>query len=243
MIQLNIFKKKPRMVPEKQVTFTYTVQRFAVIFEDIIGYHDIKKIMRNMLSSEHPISILLDGSAGCGKSMFLKNVEQFNAENSVYVDGSKATKAGIFGRLFADTENKIKYLIIDEIDKLNVNDQESLLTLIEDGRVIQTQKNGTMSKQYSNLSVIAASNVKDDILEPLLTRFYKIKIKDYTESQFKEIGFKVLPKYNLSHRVIEHIVESVWKQEQPNIRTCKQLAKLCNNDIEMVNLLLENSSG
>jgi MoxR-like ATPase len=213
------------------------------IFDAIIGYPDVKAIMKNMLINDHPISILLDGSPGCGKSMFLKQIEKFYPQSTRYVDGSgKTTKAGIFDILFADEENEIRYLVIDEVDKLNTTEQEALLTLIEDGRIIQTQKSGTMEKQYSKLSIIAASNVKEDILEPLQTRFYKIKIKDYTEAQFKEIAASILPQYKLSQEVIEHIITSVWtKKKKPNIRDIKNIAKLCNNSIDMVNLLLENS--
>jgi MoxR-like ATPase len=240
---------------QKPVHFSKLTQKFAnegekylyvpkkqEIFDDIIGYEDVKQIMKNMLSNIHPISILLDGSAGCGKSMFLKQIEKFYPGQTCYIDGSKATKAGIFGVLFDDIDNALRYLLIDEIDKLNTNDQESLLTLIEDGRIVQTQKNGTMEKQYSNLSVIAASNIKEDILGPLQTRFYKIKIKDYTEAQFKEIAASILPQYKLDQIVIEHIIESVWtKKKKPNIRDIRQLGKLCNNSVEMVDLLLENS--
>lgn len=220
---------------------TYFYRPDYTIFDEIIGYDDIKKILKNMVDSEHPVSILLDGSAGCGKSMFLKAIEKAHLEETYYIDGSKATKAGIFNVLMEDEENKIRFLIIDEIDKLNIDDQESLLTLMEDGRLIQTQKNGTFSKTYDNLSVIAASNDKSNMLEPLLTRFFKIKIKDYTSSQFREIGEKVLAQYKLSNNVIDYIITKVLQQPKPNIRTIKQIAKLCNNDINMVDLLIENS--
>ena len=217
------------------------------IFGEIIGYPQIKQILQNMIGSIYknntPVSILLDGSAGCGKSMFLKAIERAHKDESYYIDGSKATKAGIFNVLFEDKENQIKFLIIDEIDKLAIDDQESLLTLIEDGRLIQTQKNGTFDKTYSNLSVIAASNDKKDMLYPLLTRFFKIKIKDYTPAQFREIGERVLEKYNLYPTVIDYIITKVVEvgQPKPNIRTLKQIGKLCNNSAQMVDLLLENS--
>ena len=215
------------------------------IFSDIVGYDEIKQILKNMIDSiyqnKQPVSILLDGSAGCGKSMFLKAIEKAHESEAYYIDGSKATKAGIFNVLFEDKENQIKFLIIDEIDKLAIDDQESLLTLIEDGRLIQTQKNGTFSKTYDNLSVIAASNDKKNMLYPLLTRFFKIKIKEYTKAQFREIGERVLEQYNLYPTVIDYIITKVQEQLKPNIRTLKQLGKLCNNSAEMVDLLLENS--
>src|SRR5215207_938339 len=112
------------------------------IFSDIIGHNNVKTILTNMLDSvlknNIPVSILLDGSAGCGKSLFLKSIEKQYPQITKYIDGSKATKAGIFDTLIEDENNSIKFLVIDEIDKLDLDDQESLLTLIEDGRIIQT---------------------------------------------------------------------------------------------------------
>lgn len=243
---LNI--KLQRLGFKYNITEVEEQQKEKTIFEDIIGHDNIKKILQSMtdsvFKSNLPVSMLLDGSAGCAKSMFLKDIEKFYKTESYYIDGAKATKAGIFDVLFEDTGNKIKYLIIDEIDKLNLNDQESLLTLIEDGRIIQTQKNGKKDKKYENLSVIAASNDKSNMLYPLLTRFYKIKIKDYTIEEFKTISRKVLlEQYKIDEGITEYIIQRILdSKKRPNIRDVKQIAKLCNNDIEMVDLLIESST-
>ena len=231
------------VTPQVKLTVKNEELKQVGIFGDIIGHDNIKKILKTMVESPKPVSILLDGSAGCAKSMFLKDIERHHKDNTYYVDGSRATKAGIFNVLFEDVNNEIRYLIIDEIEKLSIDDQEGLLTLIEDGRLIQTQKNGTMSKQYDNLSVIAASNDKASMLYPLLTRFYKINIKDYTVEQFKEISKKVLESFSLSPEVSDYIVQKILEtKKKPNIRDVKQLAKLCNNSIEMVDLLIESSN-
>ncbi len=219
----------------------------VTIFDEIIGHENIKKILKNMIDSvfvkKKPVSILLDGSPGCGKSMFLKAIEQnFPSPQTYFIDGSRATKAGIFDVLFEDENNRIKILLIDEIDKLNLDDQEALLTLMQDGRLVQTQKNGKRSKTYDNLSVIAASNDKDKMLVPLLTRFFDIHIKDYTDYEIKYIGRERLKKYQLLPEVIDYIMNQVIKTDKESkIRYAEQIAKLCNNDIKMVDLLLENS--
>jgi hypothetical protein len=41
--------------------------------------------------------------------------------------------------------------------------------------------------------------------------------------------------------VIYYIILRVSEQKKPNIRTIKQIAKLCNNNVKMVDLLIENS--
>lgn len=215
------------------------------LFCNVIGYDDIKKIFVNLFESsngEIPVSVLLSGSAGCGKSLFLKEIERAFPNESYYIDGSRATKAGIFEVLFNDYHNSIKYLLIDELDKLSMGDQESLLTLIQDGKLVQTLKTSTRSKSYNSLSVIGASNHIDSILQPLKTRFFVIGIADYTPKQFRDISLSILQnKYNIEIELAEYITDRVMTLTQkPNIRDCEQIAKLCKNNVDMVDLLLEN---
>jgi Cdc6-like AAA superfamily ATPase len=213
------------------------------LFESVIGYDNIKIILSNLLKSEYPVSILLTGSAGCGKSLFLKEIElKFPAE-SYYIDGSRATKAGIFEVLFKDTKNNIKYLLIDELDKMSTRDQESLLTLIQDGKLVQTLKTSVRSKNYDFLSVIGASNQKESILYPLLSRFYVIHIKEYTHSEFMSIALHILTqKYGVDYVLAIYIIDKVWDDlKKANVRDCENIAKLANNSREMVDLLIENT--
>lgn len=217
-------------------------------FDEIIGHDNIKKILHNtvnsVLKNKQSVSVLLNGSPGCGKSLFLKEIEKnFPAPQSYYIDGSRATKAGIFDILFDDENNRIKFLLIDEIDKLNYSDQEALLTLIQDGRIVQTQKNRTDSKKYDNLSVIAASNEINNIMEPLRTRFFDIHIEDYNDEQISNIARIKLKRFDLSVEVIEYIIIKVLqsRHKEAKIRFAEQLAKLCNNDKNMVDLLVRSS--
>jgi len=213
------------------------------LFECVIGYENIKIILSNLLKSKYPVSLLLTGSAGCGKTLFLKEVELKFPKQSYYIDGSRATKAGIFEVLFNDIKNEIKYLLIDELDKMSTTDQESLLTLIQDGKLVQTLKTSVRSKTYDYLSVICASNQKESILYPLLNRFYSIAIKDYEHSEFISIGVQILTqKYGVDYDLANYIIDRVWNDlEKPNIRDCENIAKLANNNREMVDLLIENT--
>jgi len=62
-------------------------------FNDIIGHDDIKKIFSNAILSKGPIHILLVGSPGCAKTMFLTEIMK-NMKDSYFVVGSNTTKAG-----------------------------------------------------------------------------------------------------------------------------------------------------
>jgi len=76
--------------------FEYVIlEKKYSLFECVIGYENIKIILSN-LKSKYPVSLLLTGSAGCGKTLFLKEVNLKFPKQSYYIDGSRATKAGIF---------------------------------------------------------------------------------------------------------------------------------------------------
>lgn len=217
------------------------VEKEKGIFNDIVGYHDVKKIINSMLNNL-PVSILLDGPAGTGKSMFLHSINRYYSDSSVYVNGSKVTKAGLFKILFEDKNNKIKILCINEIDKMDSDTQETLLDLLEEGIVSETLKTNVREKHYKNISVFGTSNDVDNLIYPLQTRMFKIKIQKYTESQFWSIGQKVIAYLDLD--VQNHIIHKVWTtKKNPNIRDVIQIGKLCNNSKEMVDLLIESSGG
>jgi len=104
-------------------------------FETIVGHNDIKLILNKAILSERPIHVLLMGRPGCAKTMFLMEMMR-RLKNSYFIVGSNTTKAGLVNQLF---ENEPKYLLIDELDKMNANDQVSLLHLMETGIISETK--------------------------------------------------------------------------------------------------------
>jgi Sigma-54 interaction domain/Levansucrase/Invertase len=107
------------------------------IFVDIQGYKDIKREFNKAIQSANPVGILLVGPPGCGKSEFLKQIRESYDDESVFIDGSYGSKAGIFEIL---KERKPKYVLLDEIDKLSRQDQLAMLNLMESGRLTKTTK-------------------------------------------------------------------------------------------------------
>jgi holliday junction DNA helicase RuvB len=97
------------------------------LFGDIIGYDHIKRLFRMALDSDSVVHILLVGPPASAKTMFLTLLVQ-HLKNSYFTDGGNSTKAGIIDYLF---ENKPRYLLVDEIDKMAPKDQAMLLNLME----------------------------------------------------------------------------------------------------------------
>src|SRR6266702_7457759 len=104
-----------------------TANKNEAIFNEIVGYSDIKKEFTKALNASSPVGILLCGPPGCGKSEFLKQIAKAFPEQSLFIDGTYGSKAGIFDKL---KNTKPKYLILDEIDKLKGDDQQALYNLM-----------------------------------------------------------------------------------------------------------------
>ena len=118
-----------------------TANKKDAIFDEIVGYSDIKKEFAKALDASSPVGILICGPPGCGKSEFLKQIRNHFEEESVFIDGSYGSKAGIFEKLY---QKRPKYVLLDEIDKLSGQDQVALLNLMESGELTKT----TRSESY-----------------------------------------------------------------------------------------------
>ena len=108
-------------------------------FDEIVNHDDIKQIFAKALLSKRPVHLLLVGSPGSAKTMFLTEIMKHNKE-SCFIVGSNTTKAGLVNQLF---ERRRKFLLIDELEKMSVTDQASLLHLMETGIISETKINKT----------------------------------------------------------------------------------------------------
>jgi hypothetical protein len=70
----------------------------------------------------------LSGPPPSAKILFLQPLMKL--QNSYFIDCSNATKDDVIDYIF---DNKPKYLLLDELDKLSSKDQTFLLNLIETG--------------------------------------------------------------------------------------------------------------
>jgi ATP-dependent protease Clp ATPase subunit len=64
------------------------------LFDEIIGYDDIKRLFRMALYADSAIHILLVGPPASAKTMFLISLMQ-QLKNSYFADGVSCTKAGM----------------------------------------------------------------------------------------------------------------------------------------------------
>jgi len=82
-------------------------------FEEIVGHDDIKQIFAKAILSKRPVHLLLVGSPGSAKTMFLTEILK-QCKESCFVVGSNTTKAGLVNQLF---ERRPKFLLIETITR------------------------------------------------------------------------------------------------------------------------------
>jgi len=114
----------------------------------------------------------------------VKKIRKQFEEESVFIDGSYGSKAGIFEKLY---KNRPKYVLLDEIDKLSGQDQLALLNLMESGRITKTTRSESYDIQL-NAWVFATANNKQEILEPLFDRFEAYFLSEYADDEFHRIA-------------------------------------------------------
>lgn len=162
------------------------------LFQDIIGYDDIKKIIINALKSPKPVHILLWGVPSSGKSMIMEDLWKKIPGSHMILAGT-STKAGIRDII---AEYSPRLLLIDELDKINnSNDLSVLLSWMESQRIVIAMRDRyevVECKYVDGCKVIAACNNIRPIPPELRSRFLIIRIKPYTEEQFLAIVKHVL---------------------------------------------------
>lgn len=198
--------------------------KHAYNFEEIVGHDDIKQIFVKAILSKRPIHLLLVGSPGSAKTMFLTEIMR-REKPSYFIVGSNTTKAGLVNQLF---ERRPKFLLIDELEKMSTTDQTALLHLMETGIISETKIHKTRQIELTSW-VFATANSRQKIIEPLLSRFVVLKIPEYTFDEFSEIAVTRLRKENIDERNARVIAEKVWYQlESRNIRDVIKVARLAS---------------
>jgi MoxR-like ATPase len=205
------------------------------LFDDIYGFQDVKDLFEMAIHAERPVHLLLCGPPASAKSLFMRSLTKL--ERSYYTVGSSSTKSGIFDYLF---ENRPRYFIIDELEKMNKKDQTSLLNLMESGILSELKHNQHRTTQLKTW-VFASCNGTDKLLLPLLTRFTIFHFKPYTEEEFVEIVLNILDREEgVDRDVALLIADGVYNRlKSSNIRECVRIARLAKNESAQVNRIID----
>jgi hypothetical protein len=117
-------------------------------FSAIVGYSDIKKLLMKCIQSSEPMHIIFDGPPASAKSMFLLQMQK-KLEDTYYVDCTNASGPGMVEYLF---KNDVKYLLLDEVEKMSNSDQNVLLNVMETGILsYKSEKDSSQRNESVNI--------------------------------------------------------------------------------------------
>jgi DNA polymerase III delta prime subunit len=201
------------------------------LFENIVGYSDVKRLFHLSLSSEKPVHLLLVGPPASAKTLFM--LECMRLERSYFTLGSHSTKSGMIDYLF---DKRPRYLIVDEIEHMPMKDQTALLSLMEAGIISETKFQKTRNTHLKTW-VFASSNATDRMLTPLLSRFVVLHFKQYSFGSFHEVCAHILGREGVTPDVAAAIADAVWmKLKSKDIRDCIKIGRLAKTkeDVEWI---------
>jgi Holliday junction resolvasome RuvABC ATP-dependent DNA helicase subunit len=201
------------------------------LFSEISGHEDIKWTLQKVIDNEEPVHVLLVGPPGLGKTRFLKAIEKEYPDLSYFALASGSTGAGMINQCFEDAP---RFLLIDEIEDLRTSDQATLLSLLQDGCLVETKVSKTRRLDFT-CSVIATCNSTKKLKEPLSSRFAVIELEAYGSlEEFKRVTLDILKDNDLAEYIAEQVYAS---SDKPNIRDCVRLATLCSTEQDVCRML------
>jgi len=210
------------------------------VFDDIVGYDDVKWLLRRAMSRQSTVNVLLIGPPGCGKTVFLRAIRRL--DGAAFVSGKRASSSGFTDKMFEDTP---RYIGIDELDDMDKSAQEALADYTEEGLIVETKGNGKRRELEINTKTFATANDEDGIEPQILDRFTDIHLSEYSKNEFVEVCKNILPRdCGQTENSSEEIAEAVFHMEgHANVRKAEDVAALSDgSDPQKVLEVLENYS-
>lgn len=215
-------KRQPVPVEEK-------VEVPPDLFSVIVGYDDVKELVKKALSQEKPVGFLLVGPVATAKSLFLEELNR--VPGSSYHLGSSSSKAGLTQFLL---DVRPRLLLIDELDKMSRNDYACLLSVMESGKVVET-KYGRRREEYMKVWVFASCNSLKGIPPENVSRFkpYVFHFREYSKEEFIEVVEKVLvEREGVNPQLASYIAKKVSPFTR-DVRAARGLGRLCKTEEEV----------
>ena len=179
--------------------------------------------------------VLLTGAPGSAKSLFLEAIAH-NVKHTYFVTNN-STGAGMIRYLIEHAD--LRYLCIDEIEKIPKKETGVLLTLMETGELIVTQAY-LRANRRQKVTIFATCNNMHRMAPEMLSRFLKFHRKPYTYAEFKMIATNIATKrFGRTVEFGEKVADAVWSgMGSRDIRDTIKVMRLCKN-IEEIDVIMK----
>jgi Holliday junction DNA helicase RuvB len=201
------------------------------LFDVIVGFEDIKTVIKKSLKADKPVHVLLVGPPSTAKSLFLMELSRF--PHSRYAIGGRSSKAGMSRFLI---ETRPRFLLIDEIEKMQMKDYSVLISLMETGVISELLAGRTQTVKLKTW-VFATANDQSKLPPELRSRFIRFNLDEYTSEQFREVAVKTLIKREgLSSYLAEYIAEKLMFKTR-DVREAVRIGRLCKSERQVDEVL------
>jgi Holliday junction resolvasome RuvABC ATP-dependent DNA helicase subunit len=205
-------------------------------FSNIVGNDDVKKLLMRAIVAKDGVSYCLIGPPASAKSAFLQEMEK-GLDDAVFIDGTGASGRGLVNVLVS--KPNVKYLLIDEIDKMTKRDVTVLYNVLETGRLQRNKKDQKVDMMFPGLRVFSTSNSRERMPKPLQSRIQPLIMHEYSYEEFELIAISLLTqRYKLPETTAIKIASGVWtKLKSKDIRRVLTIGRVANrtdsdNDID-----------
>ena len=203
------------------------------LFDVVVGYDSVKRIMLRGLRGERPVHFLLWGAPATAKSLVIDCIRAL--PNSTLVLGSSLTKIGIRDVLMDNPRREI-VLCLDEIEKVdNPRDLDILLRILQTGEIVKTI-HGTHEEVRKRVWAVATANRIERLSPELRSRFAVFRFREYTDEEFIEVSRRVLTKLEgASEETATYIAGKVLKElGSRDVRDCVKIFRLNGESRERI---------
>jgi len=201
------------------------------LFDFILGHDELKSILLRSVHSERPVHVLLAGPPATAKTMFLGELARLPF--SRFALGGSTRKGGLEDYLL---EFRPRYLIIDEIDKMDMRDMSVLLSLMESGVVARLKKR---MKEIEHMTtwVFGGANRDGNIWPELKSRFFIIHLKEYSQADFIQIARAVLVSREKVDPDLANRIATSLAPHTRDVREAIHFGRLCHTEEDLNGLL------
>lgn len=210
------------------------------LFEDVVGYEDIKFLLKRGITTDKIVNFLLIGPSGSAKTVFLMSLSEKLSNAIMISQSSEATAPGFIDEMF---KREPKYMLFDELDDMSTDDIKALSSYTETG-ILQETKYGKNRKMETNTKTFAAANETNPIPNNIINRFVDLYFEPYTRDEYIEVCENILPrKEGKDVEEARRIAERIWtKYQTGDVRRAIAVARLSRGDPEKIIDIIEDYS-
>jgi len=201
------------------------------LFSVIEGCDDAKRLVTLALCAPRPVHVLLHGPYATAKTMFLSELARL--PDARYALGGTSTRAGVIDYVL---QSRPRYLIIDELDKMDMRDFSALLSLMETGTLARLKHKAT-ELEHLVCWVFAGANNMHRIPGELKSRFLKIEMHEYTDAEYQDVVRAVLIKREKIDPEIASYISRVLTGKTKDVRDAVRIARMASSIQEVDSLV------